>query len=405
MNYVIFDDKYRENFFPITLTRSTADLRSGILKLKQKLQGYFGMNNYSLILHKDIEKLYKQKFPKKEINKLKNGTTVFINSRLKVDEETVKVIDDLPENTAIQKENTILAAKLEVNAREVTSENLQELFNNLEKQKNTDLDTWKYLWELINENGKMIEKDFRDFIYHEDNHYDLDVGVTALNPYDIWVGQKAEVRPGVVLNASEGPIVIDDEAIIMSNSVIIGPAYIGKKSKIKALSKIYKATSVGPVCKIGGEVEETIFQAYTNKQHDGFLGHSYLGEWINLGADTNNSDLKNNYTNVDIYFYPKKRKINSNCQFLGCIIGDHSKTAINMSINTGTIIGVGANIFGKELIKDFVPSFTWGHSSNKEKYIVEKFFETADKVKKRRGLKILEYEKELYSQISNYDLV
>jgi len=205
--------------------------------------------------------------------------------------------------------------------------------------------------------------------------------------------------PGVIIDATNGPVISDENVKIMANSVIIGPVYIGKNSTIKIGAKIYEGTSIGPVCKIGGEVEGTIFQAYTNKQHGGFLGHSYLGEWVNIGAGTNNSDLKNNYKNVTIYFHTEGKKIDSGSQFIGTFIGDHTKTGINSTINTGSVIGVGCNLFGRELITDFIPSFSWGDASNLSEYVEDKFLETAEIVKKRRKLKLTANEKELYRNI------
>ena len=185
----------------------------------------------------------------------------------------------------------------------------------------------------------------------------------------------------------------------MANAVIIGPAYIGKNSTVKVGAKIYEGTSIGPVCKVGGEIEESIILGYSNKQHDGSLGHSYLGEWVNLGADTNNSDLKNNYGNVKVFFYPKESQVDSQTQFMGMIVGDHSKTGINTTINTGTVVGVGCNIFGKGLVNKFVQDFSWGEANDFSIYKIDKFVETAERVKARRKLLLSSNEKELYNKI------
>ena len=225
------------------------------------------------------------------------------------------------------------------------------------------------------------------------------MGTTILNPYNIWIGKDAKIKPGVIIDASDGPVILDENALIMPNAVLVGPVYLGKNSMIKVGAKIYKGTSIGPVCKVGGEVEETIFQAYSNKQHDGFLGHSYIGEWVNIGAGTTNSDLKNNYRNVEVYFYPSGKKVDSESKFVGTFIGDHTKTGINSTINTGTVVGVGCNLFGRELIKDFIPSFRWGEGSELTEYQEDKFLETVKIVKQRRNLKLTKNEKELYTNI------
>ncbi|RLC51755.1 MAG: hypothetical protein DRI23_04360, partial [Candidatus Cloacimonadota bacterium] len=293
----------------------------------------------------------------------------------------------------------VLAARFTPLAGDISSDQMNELFNELSKMEWKEPVTWNYIWELISENSKYIEHDFQNFFYDKDNYFETETGITVLNPYNIWLGEGCSIMPGVIIDATEGPVIIDEGAKIMANAVIMGPVYIGKNSTIKVGAKIYEGTSIGPVCKVGGEVEESIFQAYSNKQHDGFLGHSYLGEWINIGADTNNSDLRNDYGQVPLYFYPKKKKIDTGCQFVGAVIGDHSKTGINCTINTGTVIGVGCNVVGSDMIMNHVRSFHWGFMKTLIEHEIGKFIDTATAVKKRRKLGFSEAEKELYSKI------
>ncbi len=399
MNYVIFDDYKWKNFFPITLTRSTADLRVGILKLRQRLNEYFKINKQRIIISDHLEDIYSERFPDWQINKLNNGKTIFLNSRLKVDKDIAKKINELPENTCLTSNDDILAVKMNSKESVVSIDGILSMFENLERIDINKNYCWQYIWELIDCNSEYIEQDFQDFFYDKDNYFETELGITVLNPYNIWIGEGATIKPGVVIDASSGPVIIDEKALIMPNAVIIGPVFIGKNSIIKVGAKIYKGTTIGPVCKIGGEIEKTIIQAYSNKQHDGFLGHSYLGEWINLGAGTNNSDLKNNYKNVKSYFYPLKNKIDTGLQFLGVIIGDHTKIGINSTINTGSVISVGCNIFGNELIKDFIPALSWGKCSNLNEYKLDKFIETAGIVKNRRKLEFSIVEKKLYQSI------
>ncbi|HPR17518.1 MAG TPA: putative sugar nucleotidyl transferase [Candidatus Cloacimonadota bacterium] len=399
MKLVLFDDNKWENFFPITLCRSTGDLRLGVLKLRQRLNAYFGQEIKEVVIHPLLKAVYKERHPEWTINSLEMTDTIFINTRLKISDALVGAINNLQENTCLTHKNEILAARFTPDVNSISAEELPNLFKSLEKIKWDNDDTWKYLWELISANAEYISRDFQDIFYDKDNFFETDPGVTILNPYNIWLGEGVSIAPGVILDASEGPVIIDENARIMPNAVLIGPVYVGKSSLIKVGAKIYEGTSIGPVCKIGGEVEATIFQAFTNKQHDGFLRHSYLGEWINLGADTNNSDLRNDYQEVASYFYPKLQKIKTGCQFLGTIIGDHSKTGINCTINTGTTIGVGCNLYGKDIIRDFIPSFSWGEPSQLTEYRLDKFDETVEKVKARRHLKYSKAEKELYSNI------
>ena len=399
MNFVIFDDERRSNFFPITYTRSTGDLRIGILKLRQRISSYLDLSGTNVIVSSELEAIYKERHKNWKVNEATTEETIFINSRIKIDKNVKKAVLALRQGECLVNSETTLAARCNPKIKKITSESINDLFTDLKKIENPEINCWKYLWELIEENAEYIKRDFNDIFYDKDNYFETELGTTVINPYNVWIGEGTVMKPGVVIDATDGPVVIDENVTILPNAVIIGPAYIGKGSTIKVGAKIYKGTSIGPVCKIGGEVEETIFQGYTNKQHDGFLGHSYLGEWINLGADTNNSDLKNNYKTVSIYSYPDKKKIDSQSHFLGVIIGDHSKTGINSTINTGTVIGIGCSLFGADLIKNHIPSFNIGTGTRSAEYILEEFIETAVLVKKRRGLKFSESEKELYSKI------
>jgi UDP-N-acetylglucosamine diphosphorylase/glucosamine-1-phosphate N-acetyltransferase len=207
--------------------------------------------------------------------------------------------------------------------------------------------------------------------------------VTLLAEENIHVAAGAKIKPGVVLDAEDGPIFIDEGATIMANASLQGPLYVGRNSTIKMGAKIYEGTSIGPVCKVGGEVEESIFHAYSNKQHDGFLGHSYLGEWVNLGADTNNSDLKNNYGTVRVRIDGKT--IDSGLLFVGLFMGDHAKSGINTMFNTGTVVGVMSNVFGADYPDKFIPSFTWGGAASGETYACDKALEVARRVMARRN--------------------
>ncbi len=399
MNFVIFDDERRSNFFPITYTRSTGDLRIGILKLRQRISSYFELTETNVIVSSELEAIYKERHENWKVNEVTAEVTIFINSRIKIDENSKKAILELKQGECLIKDKTVLVAKCTSDKKKIASENINSLFSGLKKIENPEINCWKYLWELIAENAEYIKRDFNDIFYDKDNYFETELGTIVINPYNVWIGDGTIIKPGVVIDATDGPVVIDENVTILPNAVIIGPVYIGKGSTIKVGAKIYKGTSIGPKCKVGGEVEETIFQGYSNKQHDGFLGHSYLGEWVNIGADTNNSDLKNNYKTVSVFFYPNKKEIDSNSQFVGTFIGDHSKTGINSTINTGTVIGIGCSLFGADLIKNHIPSFNIGTGTRVVEYFLEEFIETAKLVKKRRGLQFSDSEKVLYSKI------
>jgi len=393
MPLIIFDDKLRSNFFPLTLNRSTADLRCGILKQRQHLESYFaGFEDFILQIDSMLVPLYRERHAEWEINANPKGEKLFVNSRLKLDEAAIEQINNLPPETGLLSSGALVAAKT---SKLLDVHNPQGI-----KLTESSITLYNCLSDLIHDNSRMIEWDFQHFFYEKDNFFETEPGVTVLHPYNVWIAEEVTLGPGVVLDASTGPIVLDKGARVMPNAVLCGPLYLGKNSLVKIGAKLYGGTSIGPVCKVGGEIEGSIFQAYSNKQHDGFLGHSYIGEWVNLGADTNNSDLKNTYKNVAYYSYTTQAKQDSGTQFLGCVMGDHSKTGINCSINTGAVIGIGCNLWGRALIDGFIPDFSWGEADNLSPYRFEAFCQTAAIVKQRRNLSLTPIEQQLYLQIN-----
>jgi UDP-N-acetylglucosamine diphosphorylase/glucosamine-1-phosphate N-acetyltransferase len=253
-------------------------------------------------------------------------------------------------------------------------------------------------WQIIEENPAAIEDDFRKLPYRGQSEESIVYpGVQMVGEENIVLGEGSVIRPGAVLDASAGPIAVNDGSIIMPNASIIGPVYIGHNSIVKTGAKILEGTSVGDVCKIGGEVDQTIFASYTNKQHDGFIGHSYLGEWVNIGAGTNNSDLKNNYSPVRMWSAGMIRPTGR--QFLGLIMGDHTKTGIGTLFNSGTVVGFNCNIYGSEMVDKFVPSFSWGQGRSLVAYELEKALLTAQVVMERRDVKFDDAYKAFFSRI------
>jgi UDP-N-acetylglucosamine diphosphorylase/glucosamine-1-phosphate N-acetyltransferase len=236
-------------------------------------------------------------------------------------------------------------------------------------------------WELFERNGERITEQADRWPLGERPALR---GVHLLDEERVFIHERAHVQPGVVLDASAGPIVIDEGATVMANAVIQGPCYVGRGSSVKIGAKIYHGTTIGPLCKVGGEVEESIFHSYSNKQHDGFLGHAYVGSWCNFGADTNNSDLKNNYSSVKLWCDGAWRDTGS--LFVGLLMADHAKTGINTSLNTGTVVGVSCNLFGAGLPPKYLPSFSWGGVAGWTEYRVEDALQTAERVMGRRNV-------------------
>jgi UDP-N-acetylglucosamine diphosphorylase/glucosamine-1-phosphate N-acetyltransferase len=253
-------------------------------------------------------------------------------------------------------------------------------------------------WQLIEFNADVIADDFaRSPVRGQAEDCVVYAGVQIVNPEQVVIGERAVIRAGAVLDASDGPIVIADRAVVMPNATIVGPVSVGADAIVKTGAKILPGTSIGPVCKVGGEVEETIFAAYSNKQHDGFLGHYYIGEWVNIGAASNNSDLKNNYSSVRMWCAGSERETGR--QFLGLLMGDHTKTGINTLFNTGTVVGFNCNVFSSELPAKFVPSFSWGHGSSMTRYELEKAMQTASVVMERREIRFTPAHRAMFEKI------
>jgi UDP-N-acetylglucosamine diphosphorylase/glucosamine-1-phosphate N-acetyltransferase len=253
-------------------------------------------------------------------------------------------------------------------------------------------------WQLIEYNAAVIADDFEQMPFRgQADDCVVYPGVHLSSPGRVVLGEKAEIRSGAVLDAGAGPIIVGDRARVMPNAVIIGPAFVGTGAIIKSGAKILEGTSVGPVCKVGGEVEETIFAACSNKQHDGFIGNSYIGEWVNIGAASNNSDLKNNYSPVRMWCAGSMRETGR--QFLGLLMGDHTKTGINTLFNTGTVVGFNCNVFSSELPAKFVPSFSWGHGGEMTRYDLDRAMATAAAVMERRDVRFTPAHRDLFARI------
>ncbi len=402
MRITVFDDNRLDNFFPLTQNRSLGDLRCGILKLRQRLHSIAEQDGCSVIIAPELESLYLARHEDWQVNVSAKEDTLYVNSRIRYDLQAKTELLALKPGATLRAGESIIAVRSELgfgtfkdierhvlNSRAIASESGIGLYNQVA--------------DLIHDNARLIRSDFDEFFYDAENFMETEHGVCLLDPYNIWIGEGSNIKPGVVLDASEGPIVIDTDVTIMPNAVICGPVYIGKKSTIKIGAKIYPGTSIGPVCKIGGEVEGSVILAYSNKQHEGFIGHSYIGEWVNIGADTNNSDLKNTYKNVSYYSPVLKQKVDSGTMFLGAAVGDHVKFGINCTINTGCVIGLGSNLWGSDLISDYIPPFSWGKADQLSPYRLEAFLQTVQLVKQRRGLELDEAERDLYTNLySNF---
>ncbi len=395
MKLCVFEDSSWDQFLPLTFTRAYFDLRCGILKLRQKITRFYPEAEKYLLLREEFQQLYSSRYHEYKINTFDEGEYLFINGRLFFDEQMKAEVDSLTPGTGLFNADVCIAARIRVvQKRDISTEQLNEIFSKIKKI-DTKIQPIQYVWELVAKNESEITLDYKYLVKNKINHHMQDGTFHLMKSSEIFFGENVTVEPGVVLDATDGPIMIDDNAQIMANAVIKGPVYVGKGSTIKVGAKIYEGTSIGKVCKVGGEVEGTIFQAFSNKQHEGFLGHSYIGEWVNIGADTNNSDLKNDYNHVKVFYYPQRNFKDSGSQFFGAVFADHIKTGINTTFNTGIVIGVGCNLYSSLLFSGFIPSFSIGSANRMGEYHLKKMLQTAEIVKSRRGIELTEDEKKI----------
>ncbi len=368
MNYILFDSDVRTALLPFTFTRPVADIRVGILTIREKWEKFLGYTTTTV-----TEDYLSEKWPMVELEQ-----NVMINASFCPNPELVALIQNLEPRQAVWYKDEIVA------------------FFTTDDQEEVNLDEYEMLtcesdclqiakpWDIFAKNDAAIRADF-ELLCADRTSEPLPKSVNAVAPENIFIEPGAKLEYAT-LNASTGPIYIGANAEIMEGSLIRGPFALCEGAQVKMGAKIYGATTIGPHSRVGGEVNNSVMFAYSNKGHDGFLGNSVLGEWCNLGADTNNSNLKNNYEEVKLWSYETGGFAKTGLQFCGLMMGDHSKCGINTMFNTGTVVGVSANIFGAGFPRNFVPSFSWGGASGFTTYMTKKAFETAKIVMSRRNV-------------------
>lgn len=389
MQLALFEDAAARRFLPLTWTRPVYDLRSGIFTLREKLANCYAVPVSALFCRPFLAAALAERtgLP---VNRPVDGPVLLLNGRLVATPALPQLIPaEGPPTLFLAPNGAIAAARLPAIPPSVVAggewpEVLRELsYQTVESP--SDLKLLEWPWELIHHAEEEIAADASSFPLGT-SEGEVHPGAHLVGSDMIYLGPGARVAPGAVLDATRGPIVIGAEAEIMPNAVLVGPLTVGPRSLVKVGAKLYQGTAIGPVCKVGGEVEATIFQGYSNKQHDGFVGHSFIGEWCNLGADTNTSDLKNNYSTVRIW--TADGMADSGQLMLGTLMGDHVKTGINVMLNSGTVIGVAANVFGAGLPPKHVPAFAWGGADGFTEHELERALATAARVMARRGLSL-----------------
>lgn len=396
---ILFEDEGFKNLFPLTHTRPVYDLRCGVRTLAEKISGFYPKAETAFHCRDYLTKLMKQRKGSDKVNANYADSALWVNGRVVWSQDLAKTIPLDGSDEVFLFENTVIAVRLSganmklVEPGEIIS---STIFTTL-PQTQVEAKVLDYYWDIVYENKNQLGHDFHHFGCNGAKDGKIYDGVFMLEPDNITIASGAKVKPCTVLDAEDGPIFIDEGAQIMPHAYIQGPCYIGKSSIIKTSAKIYEGTTVGEVCKIGGEVEESIFHSYTNKQHDGFIGHSYIGMWVNIGADSNNSDLKNDYGYVKCFV--NAEPISSGRQFLGLSMGDHSKSGINTTFNTGTIIGPCCNLFGPLFLPKYIPSFSWGGQHRLVEYRFDKCIEVAKRVMQRRDQELTVVEEEVLAKI------
>ncbi|RCL90453.1 hypothetical protein DBW60_01295 [bacterium] len=395
MNLYVFEDQRFSDFFPISSTRAVFDIRFGQSTFLERIIKIFPEHSVSLIVRDEFKELVSELHANIAVNPDNIEEGLWISSSVIWTRESVELLSD--KDTAFMKNDKLVAANLSSSDAARWISNGGPLKSELEsvKFKNIEVYQCNYLWDII----KFINQSINDDASELKPVDRLDYPHTNLiNPDKIFINN-AKVMPGALINAEKGPVIIDNNAVIYGQTYIEGPAFIGTDTVIKPLTKIVGSV-IGKKCKIGGEVESSVIQGYSNKVHDGHLGDSFLGEWVNLGAGTSNSNLKNNYSSVKISL--NENLIDTNSLHIGCFIGDHVKTAIGTLINTGTIIGAASMISTYGFPPVNLPPFSWYFNRKKERMDFDKFVSTAQKSKSRRNKNFTKAEKRLYKKISDY---
>jgi hypothetical protein len=368
MNYILFDGTVRNALLPFTFTRPVAEIRIGILTIREKWEKHLGFTTTTL-----TEEYLSEKYPMVELQE-----NVMINASFLPNDVLSEMVKNLKKNQAIFKANNVIAFYTYDTQDEVNFDTY-EIIEYLE-----DCFTVEHTWDIFAKNDAALREDF-ELITKGRTSEPIPKSVNVISPENIFIEEGAKLE-FVTLNASTGPIYIGKNAEIMEGSVIRGPFALCESGRVKMGSKVYGATTVGPYSVLGGEVNNSVLFGYSNKGHDGFLGNSVLGEWCNIGADSNNSNLKNNYEEVKLWSYETENFAKTGLQFCGLMMGDHSKCGINTMFNTGTVVGVSTNIFGAGFPRNFVPSFSWGGASGFTTYMTNKAFQTAKIVMARRSV-------------------
>ncbi len=380
MNYILFDAS-RNSLLPLTYTRPVCDIRIGILTIREKWEKYLGEKTSTI-----TEDYLSAKYPTEQSEEM-----MLINGSICPTPKLLKAIKGLKVGQALVCQSNVVAmykTKAQFLSEEDSTQEIEVEYDFI-KINNT--------WDIFVLNDKALREDF-ELLTQNRKSAPLSSTNRVVGEQNIFVEEGAVVE-FAILNAKEGPIYIGKDAEVMEGSVVRGPFAMCEHSVLKMASKIYGATTLGPYVKVGGEVSNVVIFGYSNKAHDGFIGNSVIGEWCNIGADTNASNLKNTYEEVRVWSIEKNTFVPTGQTFFGTIMGDHSKCGINTMFNTGTVIGVSSNIYGHGYQRNYIPSFAWGGTTGLKSYDMEKAIEVAEKMYQRRNVVMSQQDKEILRNV------
>jgi UDP-N-acetylglucosamine diphosphorylase/glucosamine-1-phosphate N-acetyltransferase len=382
MNVILFDNPtIRQNLLPFTFTRPVASIRTGVLTIAEKWEKH--LNSKTSFATEGY-------LSKKFITRL-TSDNYWINGALCPDAALITAMHQLNVGDAVVKDSMILVVR-------TPDDEIPEVISGKVIEYKSDITLIDQVWKIFQFNGAQIRSDFKLLTNGRKSIGIQDKFTRAYAEENIFVEEGVKIH-AAILNAENGPIYLGKNAEVQEGAMIRGPFALGENSVVNMGGKMRGDVSVGPACKVGGEVSATVFFGYSNKSHDGFLGCSVIGEWCNFGADSNTSNLKNNYENIKIWNYPKGGFTDTGLMFCGLMMADHTKCGINTMFNTGTVTGVSANIFGDGFPRNFIPSFAWGGAAGFSTYQFEKAMFTAAKAMERRGLSLSEIDREIYKTV------
>lgn len=387
MSYILFDTDIRYQLLPFTHTRPIADIRCGILTLRERWEKLLASSTSTL-----TEDYLQKVFPVHT-----TGEDTYINGSIIATEELATAIKKLNKGEQLVQEDKVLAYKPNSATPTFGSISTEQVdITNISFE--GELLSLNRIWDIFSLNGAIIKQDF-DLLTKGKTSQPIPEGVTATGKENIFIEEGAVVNAGCILNGNSGPVYIGKNAELLEGVMMRGPVAICDNAVVKMGAKIYGDTTIGTGCKVGGENSNVVYFANSNKGHDGYLGNAVIGEWCNLGADTNCSNLKNNYDSIKIWDEHNNKSIQTGLTFCGLLMADHSKCGINTMFNTGTVVGVSANIYGGGFPEKFIPSFAWGGSDGMTTYKLERALDTANRMMGRRHQQLSEDEIKMYQYI------